>query len=153
VCRALTALACTLAAACTAPVESADPPELDRCAFERDVYPVLARDCGFPACHGSPDRFFRVFAPGRTRLDPATGPFEPPTAEEIDATYERARSMLAGATRVEDSFLYRKPLEPSAGGSQHMGRDRFGRNVYGNVRASGHRAIATWARRESLPCE
>src|ERR1700755_2646142 len=36
-------------------------------SFTNDVIPVLLRDCGFQACHGSPERFFRVWGPGRTR--------------------------------------------------------------------------------------
>lgn len=113
------------------------------------MYPVIARDCGFPACHGAPERFFRVYAPGRTRL---AGGIGPATVEEIDATYERARSMLATTEAPEDSLLLRKPLEQSEGGAAHMGRDRFGRNVYRSRDDPRWRALRVWARGESAPC-
>lgn len=140
-------------AGCNAPVEPAAAPEANRCAFERDVYPVLARDCGFPACHGDTDRFFRVYAPGRTRLDPDTGPFAAPTGAEIDATFERARSMLAGVPSPDESLLLRKPLAPEAGGASHEGTDAFERDVYPSRDAAGWQALATWARgRSEEPC-
>lgn len=107
---------------------------------------MLARDCGFPACHGAPDRFFRVWAPNRTRLDPGTTALGAPvTPAELDATYDRARSMLASASSPEASLLVRKPLDDAAGGSEHMGRDARGHNVYASKDAPGWRAIAGWA--------
>lgn len=149
---AVTVLLASAAGGCSAPVEPADAPQADRCAFERDVYPVLARDCGFPACHGDTDRFFRVFAPGRARLSSDTGPFAPPTDAEIDATFERARSMLAGASSPRESLLLRKPLASEAGGASHEGTDAFARDVYRSEDAAGWQALATWARGRSEPC-
>lgn len=123
----------------------AQPPEVDRARFEREVYPVLLRDCSFPACHGDSDRFFRVFGPGRTRLDPRTPIYEAPSDEEIDAAFDRSRSMLVGASEPSDAWLVRKPLETSAGGAPHMGRDSLGRDVYATRDEPGWRAIAAWA--------
>lgn len=136
-------LACM--AGCASPVEVADPPPVDRDCFEREVYPVLARDCGYAGCHGDPARFFRVFAPGRTRLDPATGPFAAATPAELDATFERARSMLASATTPEEALLLRKPLAPAAGGDAHMGTDSLGRDVYPDTEAAGWQTLQRWA--------
>src|SRR5687768_14460175 len=99
-----------LLAGCTAPQESVTPPAPPRCAFDRDVYPILARDCSFPQCHGAPERFFRVYAPGRTRLGAGVD-VGMASDEELAATYERTRSMLATADQPEDSLLLRKPLE------------------------------------------
>jgi hypothetical protein len=110
------------------------------------VYPILVRDCGFPACHGSADRFFRVFGPGRTRLDEATTITAPATAAELDATYDRARSMLSGAASAESSLLVRKPLEVDLGGAPHMGVDQHGRDVYATTEAGGYVALLEWAR-------
>ncbi len=148
---ALLVTALGLAAGCTASPENANPPSLDACAFERDVYPVLARDCGFPACHGSSERSFQVWAPGRTRHD-GEGPFEPPSAVEIERTYDRARSVLALARTPEDSLLLRKPLAVAEGGAAHMGVDALGHAVYATRDAPGFVALATWARGESDPC-
>jgi len=82
--------------ACSDPERLAEPPAVDRVVFEAEVYPILLRDCGFPACHGDTDRFFRVHGPGRTRLDTSTLPYAAPTDEELEATFDRARSMLSG---------------------------------------------------------
>jgi hypothetical protein len=51
-------LACT---ACSVDNPSLELPSPNVEEFAADVYPVLLRDCGFPACHGNPERFFRVF--------------------------------------------------------------------------------------------
>ncbi len=150
--RLLAASAALLAAGCSAPVPDAQPPPVELCAFERDVYPVLARDCGFAACHGDPARFFRVWAPGRTRLDPVLGPFAPATPEEIEETYDRARAMLATADGPEESLLLRKPLESSAGGAAHMGIDAAGRDVYADRDAPGWQALSSWVHGEGEPC-
>jgi hypothetical protein len=130
---------------CASEAPIAEPPVVDRARFETEVYPVLLRDCGFPACHGDPDRFFRVFGPGRTRLDPASGLYAAPSTEEVDAAFDRARSMLSGVPDPRQSLLVRKPLEASAGGAAHMGRDALGRNVYASTADPSWRAIAAWA--------
>jgi hypothetical protein len=134
-----------LASACVDEPPPAGPPELDRGAFGATVYPVLLRDCGFPACHGDTNRFFQLHGPNRTRLDPSTPLDEPPTRAEIDAAYERARSMLASAPSAEESLLLRKPLEVDLGGAPHMGIDDNGRDVYGSREAAGYQALLAWA--------
>jgi hypothetical protein len=123
----------------------ADPPDVDREVFETDVYPILVRDCGYPACHGDRDRFFRIFSPGRTRLSPTTPLYDPPTLEEVDTSFDRARSMLAAVSDPRQSLLLRKPLEASAGGGAHAGLDELGRNVYASEADPSWRTIARWA--------
>jgi hypothetical protein len=148
--RALTwlaCLACATSVACGDSVSwSGQPPAPDFAAFQSEVYPLLLRDCAFSRCHGDPSRFFRVLGPGRTRLLPTTKPEEPATAEEIAFSYERARSMLADAARVEQSLLLRKPLEPSAGGQGHDGVDSLGHNVYRQRGSQGYATLLQWAR-------
>ena len=139
-------LVCSLlAGACADEPHPAGPPDVDRGAFGAAVYPVLLRDCGFPACHGDAGRFFQLHGPNRTRLDPATPLDDPPTRAEIDAAYERARSMLASAPSAEESLLLRKPLEVDLGGAPHMGIDDNGRDVYGSRDAAGYQALLAWA--------
>jgi hypothetical protein len=114
--------------------------------FQRQVYPVLLRDCGFPACHGAPQRFFRVWGPGRVRL-PGTmgtpGAFDLPTVDEISATYSLALSMI-DVEQPGRSALLRKPLAIAAGGAGHLGTDKHGRDVYRTVQDGGYRALAQW---------
>ena len=138
-------LLCTALLAC-AEQGSLRQPVLDPAAFEGEVYPVLLRDCGFPACHGSQDRFFRVFGPGRARLDPETRLGAPVAREEIDAAYERARSMIESAETGAESPLVRKPLAVGQGGASHSGTDSRGRDVYASRDDPGLVAIAQWAR-------
>ncbi len=113
--------------------------------FELEVYPVLLRDCGFPACHGSTARFFRVFGPGRTRLTEATATFAPVTPDELEQSYQRSRSMLAHEHSVLDSPLLRKPLAASVGGAEHRGDNRWGENVYASTKSPGYATIRAWA--------
>ncbi|HEX6241575.1 MAG TPA: hypothetical protein VFZ61_11795 [Polyangiales bacterium] len=116
-------------------------PGLDR--FAREAYPVLLRDCGFPACHGAMDRFFRVFGPGRARLSAAVEPSDPATTEEIQHSYDRARSMI-DARAPAYSLLLRKPLASSAGGAGHKGDDSLGRNVYASTVEPNFQILRAW---------
>lgn len=134
-----------LVCGCADPERFAEPPEVDRARFEAEVYPILLRDCGFPACHGDSRRFFRLQGPGRTRLDPSTLPYDAATPDELDASFDRTRSMLAGVPDPLQSLLLRKPLETSGGGSSHMGLDALGRNVYASTDDPSWQTIAAWA--------
>lgn len=122
----------------------------DRARFEQEVYPVLLRDCSFEACHGSSERFFQVYGPGRTRLPPIADPLEPVSPAELGFSYDRARSMIDVA-KPERSLLLRKPLAASAGGSGHEGADSLGRNVYQTKLDPGYVAIAAWVLSQGTP--
>ncbi len=142
--RALPLAACLLSA-CETSSGAVRIPAPEIATFELDVYPVLLRDCGFPACHGSTARFFRVFGPGRTRLTSDTATFAPATTDELTQSYERARSMLAHERSVLDSPLLRKPLSIAAGGAEHGGENRWGENVYSSLESPGYAEIRVWA--------
>jgi hypothetical protein len=130
-----------LASACGDTTIKLRVPAPDAAEFELSVYPVLLRDCGFPACHGDTGRFFRVFGPGRVRYRPETGLFDEPTSEELELAYERARSMLANENGLQNSALLRKPYK---GG--HKGLDEWGNNVYRELTEPGYTALVEWAR-------
>jgi hypothetical protein len=122
--------------------------------FTNEVMPVLLRDCGFQACHGSSERFFRVWGPGRTRYEPnlmvckKTG-MNPPcnyddvTPLERDFSMQFARSMV-DLDDPSDSLLLRKPLAVERGGADHEGVDKYGRNVYRTPDDEGYRVISRW---------
>ena len=133
----------TLAAACQSDSESFRLAERDFRQFREDVFPVLLRDCGFHTCHGSNERFFRVFGPGRARLDPAARAFDLPSGDEVALSYQLALSMV-DAGHPQESLLLRKPLAVEAGGAAHLGADGFGRNVYRTVNDSGYLVLARW---------
>jgi len=114
--------------------------------FTDAVMPVLLRDCGFNTCHGSSERFFRVWGPGRVRLDPnpMTRALDPLTGRELEANYNMAVSMLnPGDPKL--SLLWRKPLARAAGGSAHGGADPLGRNVYRVPTDPGYATLQHWA--------
>src|SRR5262245_46074091 len=100
-------------------------PTPDGAQFVQAVYPLMLRDCAFSSCHGAPERFFHVLGPGRSRLLPTTLPDDPMNLDEVLYSYERARSMLATGSSIEQSLLLRKPLEAAAGGQGHMGIDDY----------------------------
>jgi hypothetical protein len=111
--------------------------------FADQAYPVLLRDCGFPGCHGAMDRFFRVFGPGRTRLSATADPSDPASAEEIQHSYDRARSMIDPG-KPAYSLLLRKPLASDAGGAGHKGDDALGRNVYASTQDPNYQTLRAW---------
>jgi hypothetical protein len=140
-------LSLALACLCACGVDPAPlrvaAPDLNR--FAEQAYPVLLRDCGFPACHGASDRFFRVYGPGRSRYMAAMNadPGDPATMDEISQSYDRARSMIDARNPVR-SLLLRKPLASAAGGAGHKGEDLLGRNVYANPNDPGYQALRSW---------
>jgi hypothetical protein len=113
----------------------------------------LLRDCAFQACHGSQERFFRVWGPGRTRYDttktkcvkgnPPPCTFDDLDGNERDYSLQFARSMV-DLDKPEDSLLLRKPLAVERGGADHEGVDKYGRNVYRTQDDDGFRTIARW---------
>jgi hypothetical protein len=111
--------------------------------FQVQVLPVLLRDCAFSTCHGSSQRFLRVWGPGRVRLDPMTREYDPLTAEEATRGYQLALSMI-DPQDPSRSLLLRKPLAVEAGGAGHRGEDQFGRNLYRSVNDQGYLVIARW---------
>lgn len=132
-------------AACAAPEGALAIPDADPAGFRDRVYPILLADCGFPACHGDPRRFFSVFGPGRTRLDPATAIYDPATPDELAHSFTRARSMLISPEGVRRSPLLRKPLAVEAGGAGHAGADPWGANVFGSKTDPRFVALFFWA--------
>ncbi len=145
------ALLYALAGGCVEPEAPLAIPAADAAAFRTTVYPVLLADCGFPACHGDPRRFFSIHGPGRTRLDPASAPYDPPTSEELALSSARARSMLSGPDGVRRSPLLRKPLAVAAGGAGHAGDDPWGGSIYASKEDPRFRALFFWATAEAPP--
>ena len=139
------ALFCAVLSACGYPDGKREMPEPDYDTFASDVYPVLLRDCGSPACHGTHARFFQVFGPGRARLSADSAPHDPSTAQERTLSYTRACSMLVDPKGIEHSPLLRKPLARAAGGPGHGGDDVWGRGVYASREDEGYVAIFAWA--------
>jgi hypothetical protein len=121
--------------------------------FTNFVLPVLARDCGFQACHGSSERFFRIYGVGRQRIpttdsvcqndSPPPCYFNDLSGSERDYSLQLAESFVDPANPGE-SLLLRKPLAVEAGGSDHAGVDKYGRNVYRTPDDQGFLVIQRW---------
>jgi hypothetical protein len=133
---------------CAEPTDPLTLAQPDRASFETSVYPVLLRDCGFHECHGSSDRFFQVFGPGRGRMGVDVRPLDPANELEINMTYQRALSLIDPAAPA-DTALLRKPLAVEAGGAGHQGVDDFGRDVYQDELDPGYAALYQWATAQS----
>jgi hypothetical protein len=145
-CASLLGIACVASlAGCADKGWNGELPNVDQQQFAMTVYPILMRDCAFNDCHGGTHRFFQVFGPGRVRLDPMTDSEMPATPQELQVSYERARSMLVSEASLSHSLLLTKPLAIKAGGSGHRGVDAYGRNVYQSKDDPGYQAILQWA--------
>jgi hypothetical protein len=114
--------------------------------WRNDAYPTLMRDCAFFACHGSTDRLFQIWGPKRHRLFDGelddVGERER-IGKEIQKTYD----MAIGFVDINDpgnSLLLRKGLDAQAGGTGHLGLDKYGRNVYRSASSPGYVALSKW---------
>jgi len=140
-------------AGCSSPAGTTALQRHNRSDFNDKVYPVLLRDCGFPSCHGSSERIFRVYGPGRVRLsmsDPQPGAFDKATTTEIGRTFELAMAHF-NSDAPEQSLLLRKPLSVEAGGTGHQAVDSYGRDVYRSTQDSGYRILEEWVTSEEAP--
>lgn len=110
------------------------------------AYPVLMRDCSFFACHGSDDRLFQIWGPKRRRL--YEGNLEDEAERKrLGEESEKTFAMAIGFVDINDpgnSLLLRKSLDAQAGGTGHLGLDKFGRNVYRSGDSPGYVALAQW---------
>jgi hypothetical protein len=138
----LVQLACLpLAQGCGDPqTDPYEPADRDFREFQR-IYPVLVRDCGFHACHGGEDRPFRIYGPGRARLDDDERAFDRVTGDEVSLSFSLTLSMIDAKDPAE-SLLLRKPLAVEAGGVGHHGVDRYGRDVYRTANDEGYLRLA-----------
>ena len=143
--KALWVAVVVVAGACDYGDDPTPPVPADPVVFENEVYPILLADCGFPGCHGNTERFFSVFGPGRTRLDPDTRPYDPPTPRELALSFTRARSMLTSPDGPRRAPLLRKPLAVPAGGSGHAGDDPWGASIYSSKADPRYEALFFWA--------
>lgn len=131
-----------LVAGCTQPEGELAIVEPDQDVFRASVYPLLLRDCAFAGCHGTHDRFFAVFGPGRVRLDPMTPIYAPATELELALTYTRTASMIDPDRRA--SLLLRKPMARDQGGAGHRGDDVWGNPVFRTPNDARYITLYNW---------
>ena len=148
----MSALVCWTLTGCELANPPAPPPALDFATFTCIVEPVLAAECSFPACHGSPDRPFKTLSPGRMRLSDEyviarelltaeqveDGIHPPLTEAEQRFNYAQARSFATEP--ASDSALLSRPLAMAAGGRFHAPNA----DVFTSTESDGYRAIERW---------
>jgi hypothetical protein len=116
-------------------------------AFQEGVYPVLLRDCAFFACHGSSERLFQVWGPKRKRLFEADGLTNDQERARVGEEMLKTFDMAISFVDINDpsrSLLLRKGLDAQAGGTGHLGLDRYGRNVYRSGDSPGYLTLSRW---------
>lgn len=147
-------------AACSSGVPApSGPPTLDADVFRQAVYPVMLRDCGFPACHASTPMglaaandpngtrdtaALRVTGPGRLRLARETPLNAPPTDAEIEDARVRATGLVYEGEDCDASPLLRKPLEVDEGGAPHHRLSPHFRDTYRDKDVEGYRILQAW---------
>lgn len=102
----------------------------DEVTFANDVQPILEMGCATLDCHGQRGRPLRLYSTWGLRIDdslrPAPGAtldaIPPIRSDEVHANVSAIAGIDVGLTRVDDSLLLRKPLDPAAGGIHHVGR-------------------------------
>lgn len=143
--RILASLALAL---CACQVDPRVHAELDRDYFRCRVQPILDGSCAMLECHGDEERPLRVFSRNRLRLDLAatkssTGLGLPLSEPELDANYESAASFAVSPP--EDSLLVRKPLDESAGGYLHDGRELYDEgDVFADAEDPDYLVLLAW---------
>lgn len=144
--RTLLTLAALAAGGCAVDNPAAARPALDEAMFACRVEPVLVERCGFPSCHGAPGRTFRVYGPGRTRLDPAaTEPRAPLTDDEHRANLRSALGFAGPAAGYDEPLLVEKGLAERLGGAFHGATRMFGgRSPFQDEDDPGLAALRVW---------
>lgn len=139
-------LALPLLASCEPGLQEAAPlPALDEAYFRCRVQPILTKSCSMLACHGTPDRYYRVYARNRLRYGIA-GEAErvaPLNAGERRHNFEATRAYV-DIDAADESLLLKKPLEAAAGGFYH-GATRLGKsNVFPSVDDADYAVLRDW---------
>jgi hypothetical protein len=131
-----------------------EPRDLDEAFFSCDVQPVLARECSFPGCHGSTERPFAVYSPGRMRMSAEYGLARRATpAEDIEAgvhpsltpvernaNYVQAMAFVRPDGSRQASQLLTRPLTVAAGGVYHAP----GGDIFQSPSDPGYTTILRW---------
>jgi len=125
--------ALALASGCVqAGIEDPAPePKLDEAYFRCKVQPKLTKSCAAFACHGSGDRYFRLYARNRLR-DGGTEAERNALLRDSERAHNFASARaFVDAAQLDQSLLLMKPLDQAAGGFYHGGATEFGKgDVY-----------------------
>jgi hypothetical protein len=129
--------------------DAAPLPELDEAYFRCHVQPILSKNCATFACHGTPERYYRLYARNRLRYGIA-GEHERNSLlrpEERKHNYDATRAFV-DVDEAEGSLILRKPLESDAGGLYH-GATKIGMsNVWPDMTVTEYKTVYKWIKGE-----
>jgi hypothetical protein len=122
------------------------PKELDEAYFRCNVQPVLTKSCSMFACHGTPDRYFRLYGRNRLRYGIADESKRNSflNAAERKLNYDAARAYI-DLNVVDNSLLLKKPLEQDAGGYYHGATKLGTSNVFAHIDDTEYKILVKWA--------
>jgi hypothetical protein len=122
------------------------PKELDEAFFRCHVQPVLTKNCSMFACHGTPERYFRLYARNRLRYGIASESQRNSFLNqgERQLNYNAARAFI-DLNVVDNSLLLKKPLELDAGGYYHGATLLGTSNVFARIDDSEYKILVKWA--------
>lgn len=149
----VTALSCGCEKGLT---DNAPLPALDEAYFRCRVQPILTKNCAQLACHGTPDRYYRIYARNRLRYGIAgeAQRNSPLNEGERKFNFDATRAFL-NVDKADESLVLKKPLESDAGGFYH-GATKLGlSNVFPSVEASEYQTVLKWiqgAKEEDQAC-
>jgi hypothetical protein len=125
--------------------DKAPLPTLDEAYFRCNVQPILTQNCAMLACHGTPDRYFRLYARNRLRYGIAGEEERGVKLNEGEAKHNfDATRAYVDLAHPEESMLLRKPLESDAGGFYH-GATLFGKsNIFPDTKWAEYKTILDW---------
>ena len=120
--------------------------DLDEAYFRCNVQPILSKNCSMFACHGTPDRYFRLYARNRLRYGIADESKRNSflNASERQLNYNAARAFI-DLNVVDNSLLLKKPLELDAGGYYHGATKLGTSNVFPHIDDSEYKILVKWA--------
>lgn len=129
--------------------DKAPLPSLDEAYFRCKVQPILTKNCSMFACHGTPERAFRLYARNRLRFGIAdkaqVGSFL--TDDERKLNFEAARAFVDTSSK-DLSWLLKKPLEADAGGYYHGATKLGTSNVFENEKNAEYQVLVKWVNGE-----
>ena len=129
--------------------DAAPPPPLDEAFFRCHVQPILSKNCATFSCHGTPERYFRLYARNRLRLGIASEAQRNSkmNADERKHNFDAARAFI-DVDHAEDSLILKKPVEMDAGGWYHGATKLGTSNIWPNVNQTEYRTIYKWIKGE-----
>lgn len=127
--------------------DKAPLPTLDEAYFRCRVQPVLTKNCAMLACHGTPDRYYRIYARNRLRYGIA-GEAERNSvlnAGEARHNFDATRAYVDVGNEGE-SLVLKKTLATDAGGFYHGATQLGNANIFPDVEWPEYKVILDWAK-------